>query len=432
MSRRKRSPGRLTAGAAEVDITPPVGTGMVGGLQPRPSTGVDDPLFAKALVVEANGVHVACVQLDIALLPRSLGDPCVRLASERTGIPADHIIWTTSHTHTGPITEAEAYPDDDTSREMKWTALLPGKFAEAVMKADAARQPVSVSRVRGYCDSVMANRRFRYKDGREINRWLQNRGEDDVQCLGSAAPIDPEVAALCFDNKHGRPVVILWTFACHANAGFGAGLSADYPAIVAARFRKQFGKDVTSLYLPGACGDVNPLLPYREIGSRLADVLIGQLETRKPMKGPVVLDACRKDVVVPFRKFRSDDAKRQRESQWDPVCQKWFTRQLAQLRKKGKTSANSFVQAFRIGDTGFVTLPGELFVQWGLHLKEKSPFPWTFPVELSGDYLGYLVTEQAYRAGGYESLYSWAARPSVKGVRHLVTSGLACLKKLWR
>ncbi|HOJ41083.1 MAG TPA: hypothetical protein PK644_11530, partial [bacterium] len=58
------------------------------------------------------------------------------------------------------------------------------------------------------------------------------------------------------------------------------------------------------------------------------------------------------------------------------------------------------------------------------------PFPWTYPVELGGDYLGYLVTERAWQEGGYEALIARSARPSVEGVAMLVETVLKMLHHL--
>ncbi|MGD2174632.1 MAG: hypothetical protein PVJ27_04445, partial [Candidatus Brocadiaceae bacterium] len=59
-----------------------------------------------------------------------------------------------------------------------------------------------------------------------------------------------------------------------------------------------------------------------------------------------------------------------------------------------------------------------------------SPFAWTYPVELGGDYLGYLVTPQAWEEGGYESLIARSARPSPEGVSLMVDEALDMLRRL--
>jgi hypothetical protein len=100
------------------------------------------------------------------------------------------------------------------------------------------------------------------------------------------------------------------------------------------------------------------------------------------------------------------------------------------MRRAVRTEDRTVLQAWRIGDVAFASLPGEVFVEWGLKIKAESPFPWTFCVELGGDYLGYMVTEQAWRAGGYESLTAHSARPSVAGVATMVDADLALLRRL--
>lgn len=421
----------LLVGAAEVDITPPVGTPMVGALVPRPSQGIDDPLLAKAVVIESAGNRIACVALDLATLPRRHGDAAVRLASRRTGIPEDRIVWTATHTHTGPIAEPEVYLGQTTDADLAWIGRLPAQFADAVEAAARALRPARLSRMRGYCEGVAASRRIRYKDGTERNAWMLPRGSGGVQSIGYASIADPEVNLLCFDDDSGRPIAIVWSFACHTNANFGPRFSADYPAVTAARLRERYGPGVVSLFLPGACGDVNPLVRWRELGSRLADELIARLETRAPSDAPAPVQAVKQEVIVPARPFRADEEQRRLASGWSPDLLDWFRASEALLKSRGEPSIRTLVQAWRIGDTGFASVPGELFVDWGLAMKAASPFPWTFPVELGGDYIGYLVTESAERGGGYEPLHSWVSRTGPDGARQLVNSAQVLLKRLW-
>ena len=421
---------QLLVGAAEVEITPPVGTELAGSTRPRTSVGVDDPLTIKAVVLESGGETIAYVLLDLIVLERKEGDAAVALAARRTGIPARNIVWAASHTHTGPYTTS-LLADAKGLVNTRWLASIPDAFARAVKLAHEARRPARMCRERGYCNSLFHNRRLKFKDGRELNTWLLHKGEDEVQCLGSAAPVDPEIGILSFDDEQGVPIAILWHFTLHTNTNFGLNFSADYPAVVAARLRERFGVGTVPVFLPGACADINNVQPYRQVGDTLASIIIERMAKRKPVKGRVKLGACKKEVVVPYRDLSVSQERRLLASQWPEDAQKVFRHELKRMREKGETETRSLVQAWRIGEVGFASLPGELFVEWGLKIKAESPFPWTFPVELGADYLGYLVTDQAWKAGGYECLTCRSARPSVAGVKRLVDAAQGLLKKLY-
>ena len=424
---------QLLAGVAEVDITPAVGTMLCGSLKPRPATGTQDPLLVKAIVLESQGVRLAYAILDVAALPRELGDRAVALASQATGIPPDHIAWSCTHSHTSPYT-GNLFPWQGCPDPVNhaWLKELPAKVAAAIEAADAARVRVRLSRRRAYCSNVSHNRRLRLKGGREVNTWLLHNGEEDLQCLGAAGPIDPEIGILALDDEAGVVRAVLFHFTLHANANFGPAFSGDYPAVVAARLRERYGPQVVTLFLPGACGDINPIVRYRQVGDTLADAIIAQVDRRTPATGPVRLGGRRAEMIVPYRDVTKDQEQRLRESQWSAETQDYFRRNLAIMRKRGVREARTWVHAWRIGEVAFVGFPGELFVQWGLYMKEHSPFPWTYAVELCDDYQGYLVTRQAWKAGGYESLVSTVAPVAVDGVEAMARRGLRLLGTLWR
>lgn len=75
----------------------------------------------------------------------------------------------------------------------------------------------------------------------------------------------------------------------------------------------------------------------------------------------------------------------------------------ASLKKERATEVE--VQAVKLGPAIFLSNPAELFVEFGLDLKKRSPFPFTFPVELANGCVGYVPTEEALSptGGGYET-----------------------------
>ena len=61
------------------------------------------------------------------------------------------------------------------------------------------------------------------------------------------------------------------------------------------------------------------------------------------------------------------------------------------------------IQAIRIGDLAVCGIPFETFVETGLDLKKRSPFPLTMVIGLANGRHGYLPTPEQHKLGGYET-----------------------------
>jgi hypothetical protein len=61
---------------------------------------------------------------------------------------------------------------------------------------------------------------------------------------------------------------------------------------------------------------------------------------------------------------------------------------------------------------GFVALPGEIFVEHGLAIKQASPFPQTVVAELANGSVGYVPDRKAFPQGAYEVVSSRTAAGS--------------------
>ncbi|MHC4887822.1 MAG: hypothetical protein ACYTGH_22300 [Planctomycetota bacterium] len=148
------------------------------------------------------------------------------------------------------------------------------------------------------------------------------------------------------------------------------------------------------------------------------------------MTGPIPLGACRTEITVPCRDLALDQEDRVIASQWGEAYEEIFRQNYAIMQERNIQEIKTWITTWRIGEIGFAGIPGELFCEWGVKLKQESPFPWTYPVELCCDCVGYLVTKSAWEAGGYESLISTVAPVSVEGVEKMMGTALDSLTKL--
>ena len=71
------------------------------------------------------------------------------------------------------------------------------------------------------------------------------------------------------------------------------------------------------------------------------------------------------------------------------------------------------VQVITLGDQlAWVSLPGEVFVELGLAIKQASPYAQTMIVELANGSVGYIPNRAAYAEGNYEVVSARCAEGS--------------------
>jgi len=232
----------LQIGLAEIDITPPVGYRMDGYFYERLNTGQQDPLKAKALVLQQGGTRAAIVVCDLLGMPLSMSSEVRALASARTGIPAANIAITATHTHTGPLfagerarlfsEQAAAKFGTDPLAAVKYPETLRDKLVEVIVTANGRVSPAAMEFVHAEEDRVSFNRRYHLKDG--TVRF--NPGVLNSEIVQPAGPIDPDLPFLLF-TKDKKPVGSLTVFAMHLDTVGGTAYSADYPASLADELR---------------------------------------------------------------------------------------------------------------------------------------------------------------------------------------------------
>jgi neutral ceramidase len=88
------------------------------------------------------------------------------------------------------------------------------------------------------------------------------------------------------------------------------------------------------------------------------------------------------------------------------------------------------VQVLAIGDAALVGIPGELFVEFGLEIKQRSPFAHTYVAGLANGCVGYLPTRRAFQAGGYETRLARSSKLTPEAGERLTAVALDLLHEI--
>ena len=429
----------IEIGISEVNITPPVGYDQYRGT----STGVHDPLYAKAIVFQNENEVAALVVCDLISITSPMSIEIRTAASDQTGIPYSNIIVAATHTHTGPRHHA---PVNDyisrkqsgeltTSEQESYEALLLSGIVESIVDAHQNRRNVYVESGSGIAEDISFNRRFIMKDGKV--GW--NPGIGNPSIVRPAGPIDPEVGIIMFRNTTDSELAgSLTSFANHTDTVGGTEFSADYPGYLANALREGIGENFISVFGMGTSGDINHIdvksddtiqrgheSVTRPTGEKLAEVVLNEIPNLIRATNSTL--GVRSEIIyAPLQDFTDNELrwalKEEREPFYNerPFLQRFRAnkiRSLESMRNSGEaipptvgTENWTFpveVQVIQIGEhAAIVGLPGEVFVELGMAIKESSPFETTLIVELTNKGISYVPTKEAFAQGEYETINS--------------------------
>ena len=417
----------IEAGVAVVDITPTVPGRMEGYFYERLSTGVHDPLKAKAIVMRQGDCETAIVFCDLCMIPASISGQARARAAKKTGISKPNIIVAATHTHTGPSyfgprrefyrqQVLDKHGHDPYEKEL-YRDLLVDRIVQAIIEAKAAIQPVKISAGFAREKRLSFNRRFHMKDGSvEFNPGVLNSN-----IVRAAGPIDPDVGLLLFSRiDDSKPIASLSVFALHLDTVGGTLISADYPHYLANSLKQQYGDKFVSLFGIGTSGDINHIdvsqrkrNSVSKIGGLLAKSVKQKLGELEPIDEPS-LAVCSQVAKLPLKEISNQ------EIDWATnILEQTKTQEVLFLTRvracaildvsQYKTDTLSAeVQVVRLGrEVALVSLPGEIFVELGIEIKRRSPFAKTVVFELANNSPKYFPTKKACAEGSYETINSW-------------------------
>jgi len=409
----------LKIGLARADITPHAGIEMAGfGKRIQPSVGVNDPLYATALVATDETTAVAVVDCDLLGVRADFTSEVRGKIEPLAGIPGPNVMIVCTHTHYGPtIPRGDAgSPASRSTYEWAYREHLAFQLAGLVYEAKANMEPVRLRTGMGRCD-VGVNRREKTADGRIV---FGNNPQ---------GPVDRAVGVCRIDTAAGKPLAALVNFTAHPNGQDAQirKISADYVGCM-----RRVVQDITGascLFLQGAAGNVSIQSAETDYsaacssGKRLGQEAARVWETAEPINADCVRTVSRMVDLPPYRGLSRPHAEEQvREAQRDleaarqgprstPGLIQWYEHNLKRLTDLlGSWTDPALVpppvktelQTCRLGDLACACVPGELFNEIGTEIKQRSPFRHTFLAAYANDSIGYLPTVPAFKEGGYE------------------------------
>ncbi|HVK14826.1 MAG TPA: hypothetical protein VM597_39175 [Gemmataceae bacterium] len=423
----------LSAGAYAMDVTPkkfPVSVN--GGFSDVQAAAAHDPLHARCLVLDDGQTKLAIAVVDSCMIPRELVADAKARAKKLTGIPADRILISATHTHYAPTVAGvfQSEPDAD------YVRYLAEKIAAGIAAAHDRRAPARIGFGRARDETNVFIRRWKREHafipadpfGNTTDRVQMNPGHQAKGLVESAAVPDPEICLVSVQTRAGKPLALLANYSLHYVGGNPA-LSADYFGAFADRVKQLVAAgetDFVGIMSNGTSGDVNNINFAgagldRGPGERIKVVADSVAKKAAEAcaaieyRSDVTLAAATTELALGVRKPTTADLDRARkilnEQKGKPSLTgsaAVYARESTLLAKYPDTVPVT-IQALRIGDIGIAAIPCEVFAEIGLQIKKTSPLKNTFTIELANGYNGYLPTPAQHALGGYET---WRARSS--------------------
>lgn len=346
----------------------------------RASRGVGDEIHARAVVLESGGERVCLVGVESIGVTQLIFEDVLRRV-EVEGIGRDALIIGGTHTHAGPGDAADHllwWFGADLFDARIYNGLV-DDISMAILDAVADLEPARVGLGASSADFGLSH----------------NRREGQTE-------VDHEIAVLRVDDSTGAAKAVLFNFAVHGTVLGGDNNLFTGDCMGRAMLELESTLDATAIFLNGTEGDVSPSsqgggdgweriqLWGEALAGHVLDIYDG-IETyaQVPVAGAHIF------VDLPLPHARPGFF-------LEPPGPGNLVIPIPGMVERNNTNFTGV----RVGNAYFLSMPGEATTAIGTAIKEygdSSGRPSSFVVGLANGHLGYMVSEDEYWAGGYES-----------------------------
>ena len=405
------------AGVARVDTTPTKPVRMAGyASRTAPSQGVAHRLAAKALALaDARDHKVVFVTCDIINFRWSFTHRVTDRVKAKYGLPREDVVLFASHNHAGPApveprsnasSATHDPPRPGFENNVAYMIDLENKIVDLVGEALGKLEPASLSYGIGRAHFAL-NRREPTAHGIKLGK-------------NPAGPTDESVPILQVRTAGGKPLAIVFGYACH-NTTLRPDMmqiAADFAGYAQDRIEAD-NPGALALFVTGCAGDADPhpfgtLKMAEEHGQELGEAVRFVLDHPRWMTrltGP--LRTAYTETTIHFA-GPTDRASYEKMMTNPDRGRQGHARRMLEHINKGRPVLAEYphysVQAFALGDQlTLVALSGEVVVDFAIRLQkelggEKTPL-WV--AAYANDVIGYIPSVRVLKEGGYEGVESF-------------------------
>ncbi len=396
------------------------------------------------------------VSCDLVAIPaEALKKVREKVAARINGFPVKKIFLNATHTHTAPVLIEGVYeiPKEGVMQPTEYIEFLTDRVADGIITAWNSRKPGQVGW--GLGQAVIAhNRRAVYSNGTAA-MYGRTNSEDFRMIEGYE---DHGVEVLCCWDAEGKLIATAINVACPAQeVESRLAVNADFWHQVRESLRALHGPELHVLGWTGAAGDQSPHLMFRkqaearmlklrgldrldEIARRLVNAWKYAYEgAKQEMHSDVPLVHRVEDIELPRRevtqrewevaKTKVDEYSRQKGKQTLVYWHRGVVERYEQQQAGTVEPYTMESHIIRLGDIAIATNPFELYTDFGIQIKPRSPALQTFVIQLAGPGT-YLPSQRAVVGEGYSAIAE-SNKVGPEGGQILVDRTVETIHALW-
>jgi len=440
----------------KIKITPKdyIGKPMAGYARKDPCLGKLDDIYAYEVLItseerELERDQLLLISLDLLKIPISICNYIKRKIKEKFQfLDPKRILIHCTHTHSAPDLTGEFYWPGSLLNVMK--GIMFGRNRSDIYIVWFVQQIIKMVEILfgNLILCKMAYLKEKFNPDIVINRRHPSR------------KTQPELGVISFINLENNQIIgFIVNYSCHPTTLSikNNKLSADYPGRIIERISQLTNNSIEVVFFNGAAGDINPITTcgtdyenlelnttqiYDQLGTYTHTKKIGYLIAEKALSmvesipknaysNELEFQFYLKYLWIPMKDFNyfSKTWFRNKLMYW---IKKYLLLKVAKITLKGSTfpaftlkriklklHAKTVIQFTELNmksesiskSLNFITVPGELFEDYGNLLLNESPkgSDHSFIFQNSNDWISYLFPSKDYiEEGGYEPLVSFS------------------------